>query len=190
MRSSPSEPVPDIQFHFTPWRVILPTDAKTPLPFGRCASILPGLIYPRSQGEVRLRSADPTEAPDIDPHYLEDPADLEHLLAGVKLSREIAATAPLASILGRELFPGPAVRSDDELRANIRASCNTIFHPTGTCRMGTDAASVVDPALRVRGLEGLRLADASILPRIIGGNTNAPVIMIAEKAADLMLDGV
>jgi len=187
VRASASSALPDIQFHFTPWRAILPTDAKTALPFGRYASILPGLIYPRSHGEVRLRSADPAEAPDIDPHYLEQAPDLEHLLAGVKLSREIAATAPLAGILGREVFPGPAVASDDQLRANIRASCNTIFHPTGTCRMGTGPLAVVDAELRVHGLQGLRIADASILPNIIGGNTNAPVIMIAEKAADLLL---
>ena len=190
VRSSPTAPIPDIQFHVTPWGLKLPTDAEASPPFGRFASILPGLIYPRSHGEVRLRSADPTAPPDIDPRYFTDPADLDHLVAGVRLTREIAGTGPLGGVLGREVFPGPAVTSDDALRANIRASCNTIFHPTGTCKMGTDPLAVVDPQLRVHGLQGLRVADASILPRIIGGNPNAPVIMIAEKAADLLLDAV
>ncbi len=185
VRSRPDAPLPDIQFHFTPWGVIAPTDDEVVPGFGRFATILPGLIYPRSHGEVRLRSADPAAPPVIDPRYFSDPADLDHLVAGVKLSREIAATAPLSSVLGREVYPGPEVRDDEAIRASVRATCNTIFHPTGTCRMGTDDASVVDPALRVRGLRGLRVADASILPRIVGGNTNAPVIMIAEKAAEL-----
>ncbi|CAN5922928.1 FAD-dependent oxidoreductase [soil metagenome] len=190
VRSSPSAPIPDIQFHVTPWGVGLPTDAKRDPVFGKFATILPGLIYPRSHGEVRLRSADPAAAPMIDPRYLQDPADLDHLVAGVKLTREIAATGALAALLGKEVFPGLSVASDEALRANVRASCNTIFHPTGTCRMGTDDGAVVDPDLRVRGLQGLRIADASVLPRIIGGNTNAPVIMIAEKAADLLLETV
>jgi choline dehydrogenase len=186
VKLSPAATVPDLQFHFVPWGVALPTDDALAMRFGRHASLLPSMIYPRSAGEVRLRSADPTQPPVIDPRYFSDPADLEVLVAGVKLSREIAATAPLAGVLGKELFPGPDVRTDDALRDAIRAHCNTIFHPTGTCKMGGDALAVVDPELRVRGLRGLRVADASIMPRIIGGNTNAPVIMIAEKAADLL----
>jgi choline dehydrogenase-like flavoprotein len=174
-----------VQFHFTPWGVNLPTDRGLIPAFGRYASILPGLIYPKSHGEIRLRSADPAQSPAIDPRYLSDPADLDHLVAGVKLSREIAATGPLAKLLGPEVFPGTGVTTDEQLRDNIRASCNTIFHPTGTCKMGTDPMAVVDPALRVHGLRGLRVADVSILPAIIGGNTNAPAIMIGEKAADL-----
>jgi choline dehydrogenase len=151
-------------------------------------TLMPGLIYPKSHGEITLRSADPTAAPLIDPRYFSDPADLEHLVAGVKLGREIAATAPFAELTGGEHFPGPSVQTDDELRAWIRLSVNTIFHPTGTCKMGPagDALAVVDPELRVHGLRGLRVADASVMPEIIGGNTNAPTIMIAEKAADLV----
>jgi choline dehydrogenase len=187
VRSRPDAPVPDVQFHFVPFKAVVPTDGPIAPGFGRFASLMPGLIYPRSHGEIRLRSADPAEPPAIDPRYFSDPADLDHLVAGVKLSREIAATGQLAKLLGKEVFPGPEAASDDQLRANIRATCNTIFHPTGTCRMGTDDASVVDPSLRVRGLRGLRVADASIMPRIIGGNTNAPTIMIAEKCADLAL---
>jgi choline dehydrogenase len=147
---------------------------------------MPSLIYPRSHGEIRLRSADPTAAPVIDPRYFSAREDLDLLVAGVKLSREIAATAPLAGMLGKEVFPGPDAKSDDDLRASIRKYCNTIFHPTGTCKMGTDALAVVDSELRVRGLRGLRVADASIMPTIVGGNTNAPTIMIAERCADLV----
>lgn len=187
VRSRPDAPLPDIQYHVAPWKVVVPTDDPIKPGFGRAVSILPGLIYPRSHGEIRLRSADPTAAPVIDPRYFSDPADLDHLVAGVKQAREIAATDPLAKLLGKETYPGPDVISDDAIRASVRATCNTIFHPTGTCRMGTDDASVVDPELRVRGLSGLRVADVSILPKIIGGNTNAPAIMIAEKCAELLL---
>jgi choline dehydrogenase-like flavoprotein len=105
---------------------------------------------------------------------------------GVRQSREIAATSPLSSYALREVHPGPDRTSDEALRAAVRGHVNTIFHPVGTCKMGTDDMAVVDPQLRVRGIEGLRVVDASIMPRIVGGNTNAPTIMIAEKAADLI----
>ena len=187
VKLTPDARVPDLQFHFTPWGVALPTDERLAMKFGRFATVLPSMIYPRSQGEIRLRSGNPAQAPAIDPRYFSDPADLETLVAGVKLSREIAATAPLSGLLGKEVFPGPDVTSDDAIRGAVRRYCNTIFHPTGTCKMGTDAMAVVDATLRVRGLQGLRVADASIMPRIIGGNTNAPTIMIAEKCADLAL---
>ncbi len=188
VRSAAGIPRPDHQFHVTPFGVTPPnTDERRPLPFGRFATICPGLIYPRSKGEIRLRSANPDDLPAIDPNYFSDPADLEHLVDGVELTRAIAATAPLAEVLGAERFPGPGVKTRDELRAAVRGSVNTIFHPVGTCRMGNDPLAVVDAELRVRGLDGLRVADASIMPRIIGGNTNAPVIMIAEKAAEMIL---
>jgi choline dehydrogenase len=186
VRHSADAPRPDDQFHFLPYGATPPnTDVERDLMWGRWATLMPGLIYPRSHGEITLRSNDPAAPPLIDPRYFSDPADLEHLVAGVKLAREIAATAPLTEHLGGAHFPGDNVRTDDELRAWIRLSVNTIFHPTGTCKMGNDPLAVVDPALRVRGMRGLRVADASIMPRIIGGNTNAPTIMIAEKAADL-----
>lgn len=170
----------------------IPFDRPLPLPWGCAVTIAPGLIYPKSSGEVRLASSDPATAPEIDPGYLRDAADLEHLVDGVKLSREIAATSPLASLLGAERTPGPGVTSDDELRAYVRATANTMFHPTGTCKMGPDDddLAVVDATLRVHGIRGLRVADASIMPRIVGGNTNAPCIMIGEKAADLALADV
>ncbi len=187
VKSRPDAPLPDVQFHFVPWGMNPPTDQPTKPPFGRFATIAPGLIYPRSHGELRLRSADPAEGPAIDPRYFQALEDLDHLVGGVELSREIAATGELAKLLGAERYPGPAASSRDQLRDAVRASCNTIFHQTGTCKMGTDAQAVVDPELRVRGLRGVRVADASVMPEIIGGNTNAPVIMIAEKCADLAL---
>ncbi len=187
VRSTPQQPRPDVQFHFVPWGVPEPnSDEERSPPSGRRLSILPGLIYPKSTGEIRLKSRDARDAPAIDPRYFSDDADLQHLLDGLRLSREIAATDPLRRFAERELFPGADVTSDEELRAAIRHSTNTIFHPVGTCKMGTDEMAVVDPELRVRGVEGLRVADASIMPRIIGGNTNAPAIMIAEKCADLI----
>jgi choline dehydrogenase len=188
VKTRPELPRPDLQFHAAPWGFFTPnTDEHRAPAMGRAVGIAPGLIYPKSVGEIRLRSADPTAAPAIDPRYFSDSADLEHLVTGFKLSREIMASAPVAGLLGAETFPGPGVKTDDDIRAFVRASANTIFHPTGTCKMGTDPLAVVDPELRVHGLQGLRVADASIMPRIIGGNTNAPTIMIAEKCADLCL---
>ncbi|MEP6860047.1 MAG: GMC family oxidoreductase N-terminal domain-containing protein [Deltaproteobacteria bacterium] len=187
VKHSADSPRPDNQFHFAAWGLTGPnSDVKRTDPFGRFCAIMPGLIYPRSQGQITLRDGDPASPPLIDPAYFSDPRDLDHMLAGVKLAREIAATEPLASLLEDEVFPGPTTTSDDDLRAWIRSSANTIFHPTGTCKMGTDPAAVVDPELRVHGLRNLRVADASVMPRIIGGNTNAPTIMIAERCADFM----
>ncbi len=188
IKQTPDAPRPDNQFHMTPWGLAEPnTDEKRPDPFGAFLSIIPGLIYPRSSGEITLKSADPTVAPLIDPRYFSDPRDLEHMVAGVKIAREIAATEPIAGELLGEKYPGPGVQTDEQIRAWIRQSVNTIFHPTGTCKMGTDRMAVVDPELRVHGLRNLRVADASVMPRIIGGNTNAPTIMIAERCADIML---
>jgi len=143
---------------------------------------------PKSRGQITLASADPADAPIIDPSYLGDPADLPQFVAGLRRVREIFAAKPLGDILGRELGPGPEAQTDEALGAYVRErGSGTIFHPVGTCKMGTDALAVVDPALRVRGLDGLRVVDASIMPTLIGGNTNAPTIMIAEKAASLIL---
>ena len=187
VKQTADAPRPNNQFHFAPWGLVGPnSDIKRGDPFGRFCSIMPGLIYPHSQGQITLRDADPTSAPLIDPAYFSDPRDLDHLVAGVKLAREIAATEPLASLLEDEVVPGKQASSDDDIRAWIRTSVNTIFHPTGTCKMGTDPAAVVDPELRVHGLRNLRVADASVMPRIIGGNTNAPTIMIAERCAAFM----
>jgi choline dehydrogenase-like flavoprotein len=152
------------------------------------------VLRPKSRGEVRLASADTREAPLIDPRFLSDPDDMNGMLAGFRAVKSIFAQRPLADLGGRELYSGN-IRgdgSDDEaVRALIRQHADTIYHPVGTCKMGSadDAMAVVDPELRVRGLTGLRVIDGSVMPTLIGGNTNAPIIMIAERAADLMRQG-
>lgn len=179
---------PNLQFHFVPWGLDAPnTDEARDPPVGRHFSILPSLIYPKSRGSIRLRSTDVRDAPRIDPRYFSEPDDLQLLLDGVKLSREIANAAPLSGFAGKEWSPGAEVNTDDELRAQIRSRVNTIFHPVGTCKMGNDDQAVVDPDLRVRGIAGLRVVDGAIMPTIVGGNTNAPIIMIAERAAERIL---
>ena len=120
-------------------------------------------------------------------NHLTDEADVAAMVSGIKIAREIAATAPLSGAIGREIYPGPAAGDDEAIAADLRSRVELLYHPVGTCRMGGDDASVVDPELRVRGVEGLRVVDASVMPTITRGNTNAPTIMIAEKAADLIL---
>ncbi|HVU04672.1 MAG TPA: GMC family oxidoreductase N-terminal domain-containing protein [Polyangiaceae bacterium] len=187
LKLSASSPRPDLQFHFASFGVDSPnTDVKRDVPVGRYFGLFPSLIYPKSRGHIRLRSNDPMQPPLIDPRYFSEPADLETLVQGVHLARDVARTDPLAQYRGPEFFPGPGVTTDDQIRASIRVRANTIFHPVGTCKMGVDEKAVVDAELRVRGVSGLRVVDASIMPTIVGGNTNAPTIMIAEKAADLI----
>ena len=142
---------------------------------------------PRSVGSVKIRSADPAQAPAIDPCYLSDPEDLRVLRTGLRLSREIFAQRPYDDFRGAEYAPGAAMQSDAELDAYIRATANTLYHPVGTCKMGVDELAVVDPQLRVRGIDALRVIDAAVMPMVTSGNTNFPVMMIAEKAADLIL---
>ena len=158
-----------------------------PFPLGHGFAISPVCLYPRSQGRLRLASADPLAAPRIDPNLLSDPSDIQPLLRGMRLSRQIFASAAFARYRATETEPGQAVQSDSALIDYIRAQAYTVHHPVSTCRMGTDPDAVVDSQLRVVGLEGLRVADASVFPSIIGGNTNAAVVMVAEKAADLIL---
>jgi choline dehydrogenase len=181
--------LPDTALYCVPYGIPPPNlDRDHGLFTGRHVAIRTNSFYPRSVGEIRLGSADPSAAPIIDPRYLSAPEDLEHLVATTRLVREIAATAPLAGLLEAEVWPGPEHESAEALRAYVRRNVGSGFHPTGTCKMGVDPEAVVDPELCVRGLRGLRVADASIMPRLIGGNTNAPAIMIAEKAADLILE--
>lgn len=144
-------------------------------------------LRPASRGRVTLASADPLAPPRIDPNYLGDPTDLEPLVRAVKIARAILDQSPLARHRRDELYPGPDVNSDEEIRAYVRARAETIYHPVGTCKMGHDDLAVVDDQLRVHDLEGLRVVDASIMPTLVGGNTNAPTTAIAEKAADLIL---
>ena len=188
VKSDASRTLPDIQFLSIPWAYPEPNDdgpADPVISKEHSFTILPGLIYPRSRGEVRLRTTDPFDSPDIDPQYCADDDDMKTLVRAFEMARDIAASKPLAPYLRGEATPGPGVKTDTEIRAAIRLYAKTIYHPVGTCRMGVDAAAVVDPQLRVRGIEGLRVADASIMPTIVGGNTNAPSIMIGEKAADI-----
>jgi choline dehydrogenase len=144
------------------------------------------LVDVHSRGSVRLRSADPTWAPSIDAGYLTDPRDLDALVCGVEKAREIAAVGPLASVLAGEWSPGAAAQGREALRAKVRETLESLYHPVSSCRMGTDDLAVVDPALRVHGIEALRVVDASVMPTLVRGNTTAPTIMIAERAADLI----
>ena len=137
-------------------------------------------------GSVRLSSADPMAAPLIDPNFLGDPDDLQRLVRGFKLMRKLMNQTALTDQGGRELDSSAAARTDAQIEAFIRDHADTIYHPVGTCRMGPGAMDVVDAELRVHGIEGLRVVDASIMPQLVSGNTNAPVIAIAEKAADLI----
>ena len=144
------------------------------------------LVRPVSRGRLRLASSDPESAPSIDPATYECTVDLETMIAAVRLNREIGSAAALRGWGARELYPGPAVDDDRTLIAYIREHTWTAFHQVGTCKMGVDADAVVDPRLRVRGIDGLRVADASIMPAVTSGNTNAPSVMIGEAAAALI----
>lgn len=178
---------PDLQILFAPWDSPEPNIDRAGRTSPGCHfSIAPTLLHPRSSGELRVRTSDPTDRVAIDPRYLSDPADIDCLVEGFRLARDISASAPLDSICLGEKSPGPAVKTKLQIEKSIRSRVNSLFHPTGTCRMGSDCDSVVDPTLRVRGLQGLRVADASIMPRIPSGNTNAPTMMIAEKCAELL----
>ncbi|MFT3849336.1 MAG: choline dehydrogenase [Propionivibrio sp.] len=187
-RSTPGEARPDLQFHFSPGKL---RDHARDLLFlcGEGYSLHVCNLRPKSRGEIRLTSADPFAPLAIHANYLTHPDDVEHMLRGFKLARRILGTSAFAPYRGVEIVPGDKVRSDDEIRAFIRAKAETIYHPIGTCKMGDfarDPLAVVDARLRVHGLQGLRVVDASIMPLLVGGNTNAPTVMIAEKAADMI----
>jgi choline dehydrogenase len=149
-------------------------------------SVRTGFLQPRSRGWVRLRSADPRDPPRIQFNLLEEPEDMDGMVRALALSRTIYAQSPMKELIGREALPGAGVRSDAEVREYLRRNAGHRSHPVGTCRMGTDEEAVVDTELRVRGIDGLRVADASVMPTLPSGNTNLPVMMIGEKAADLI----
>ena len=189
-RTDPALVAPDIQWHVLPVPYI---DGGLADPASRALSMLITLVSVGSRGKIRLRSADPRHKPLIDPSYLSDIDDLDPLIKAIGMAREIAVTKPLSKELKAELAPGPAVRTDADLREWARGNLSTIYHPVGTCAMGGDSrvaasklASVVDTQLRVRGVERLRVVDASVMPTVPRGNTNAPTIAIAERAADLI----
>lgn len=187
VRTDDDLPAPNLQFHNAPVYLLehglgAPDDDRT------FFTMMPTQIRPESTGTVRLASDDPREAPVIDPEYLTADGDIDPLVEGVKLAREIADTEPMDPYCGPEVEPGSNVTSEADIREFVRAHATTVYHPVGTCKMGGDRSAVVDEKLRVHGVDGLRVADASVMPRIVGGNTNAPTIAIAEKAADLILN--
>jgi choline dehydrogenase-like flavoprotein len=186
IRSSPDEALPDLQLHFVIGKLI---DHGRKPSFGHGYSCHVCLLRPKSRGALTLASADPLAAPLIDPNFLAERDDLVRLVRGFRIMRGILNQPALAGYRGRELPASAGAQGDAQIEEFIRGHADTIYHPVGTCRMGSGARDVVDAQLRVHGVQGLRVVDASIMPSIVGGNTNAPVIAIAEKAADLIRAG-
>ena len=184
VKLSSSSKTPDVQFHFAPvYSKSHGFDKRE-----ECAFTLYGtLLHPRSSGYIRLRCADPLTPPLIQPNFLSHEADLETLIASIRLCRQILQAKAFDRFRGEEIFPGAQVKQDPELAAYVRNTAETIYHPVGTCKMGNDPMAVVNSQLQVHGIQGLRVVDASIMPTIISGNTNAPTIMIAEKIANTLL---
>ncbi|MDU6242712.1 MAG: GMC family oxidoreductase N-terminal domain-containing protein, partial [Bradyrhizobium sp.] len=183
-KSDPRLASPDIQIHFIPFS----TDKmgeKLHAFSGFTASVCQ--LRPESRGSLRIRSADPAAAPEIRINYLASETDRRANIDGIRILRKILAAPALKPYVSDEAYPGSKIVSDDDILAYCRQTGSTIYHPTSTCRMGTDDLAVVDQRLRVRGIDGLRVVDASIMPDLVSGNTNAPVIMIAEKASDMIL---
>lgn len=184
LKSDPAEAVPDLQLHFVVGKLI---DHGRKTVWGHGYSCHVCLLRPRSEGRLRLDSKDPLAAPLIDPNFLADHDDLERMIRGFRLMRRILQQPALARHGGRELQRSAGAQTDLQIEAFLREHADTIYHPSGTCRMGPDPQdAVVDAQLRVHGLQGLRVVDASIMPRLVSGNTNAPTIMVAEKAAELI----
>ncbi|WP_042263121.1 GMC family oxidoreductase [Paraburkholderia heleia] len=184
-RSSPAVERPDIQFHMQPLSADKPGQGAHPFS-AFTASVCQ--LRPHSRGSVEIRSADPLQYPAIRANYLSDPRDHPVVIGGIRVARRIAAAPSLAPHIVSEFVPGERYQSDAELLDAARQFSQSIYHPAGTCKMGRDATAVVDERLRVHGLAALRVVDASIMPELVSGNTNAPVIMIAEKAADMILE--
>ena len=183
VRSRPGLPAADLQYHFAPAYF---NDNGFDEFDGHAFTLGPVLVTPKSRGWIKLRSADPADKPRILTGSLSEPEDVQALVAGMKIAREIAAAEPLAEAKGREIFPGDGVDTEDDLAADLRRRVELLYHPVGTCKMGSGDDAVVDAELRVRGIGNLRVADASVMPVIPGGNTNAATIMIGERAADLI----
>jgi len=191
IRTSPDLERPNLQLYFSPVSYIKAPPGKRPLmspdPYpGFLLSVSP--CRPASRGHLQIRSSDPFAAPAIHPSYFSGEGDMAEMLAGVRFIRRLAAAPAMAELIDEELQPGPSVQKEEDLIQDIRQRSGTVFHPVGTCRMGPNPAeAVVDAGLKVHGLAGLRVVDASIFPTITSGNTNAPTIMVGEKGADLIL---
>ncbi|AMO96788.1 GMC oxidoreductase family protein [Collimonas fungivorans] len=185
LKTRPDLPAPNLQLHFVVAGV---EDHARKLHLGHGFSCHVCLLRPQSKGEVSLRNTNPQDAPLIDPKFLDHPQDLEDMVDAFKMTRKLLEAPALAAYSTRDIRTADA-QSDEQIRAILRQHVDTVYHPVGTCKMGVDQAAVVDPTLRVRGIQGLRVVDASIMPTLIGGNTNAPTIMIAEKAVDLIRQG-
>jgi len=193
MKSRPELVAPDVQLHFMP-AMENTANLHLPNPFKKQKTetnhgftLRVGPVNPQSRGEITLRSADPNDAPKIQPNYLATEFDINTMIEGIRMAREVIAQPAFEEYRGAEIAPGADLQSPDDLTAWLRATAMTTFHPVGTCKMGTDKMAVVDDRLRVHGVEGLRVADASIMPIISSGNTNAPAIMIGEKCAEFIL---
>lgn len=190
VRSAADTPRPDLQYHCLPVTGDLEAaarGAKADLSAHPGLTIAPCVLRPESRGHVRIVSTDPAQPPQIVHGYLQEEADRRLTLRGMRLAREVAAAAPLAALVDAEAEPGAAAQSDEALLDFARRVGSTGYHPVGTCRMGSDDAAVVDPQLRVRGVAGLRVADASVMPTLISGNTHAACVMVGERAADFAL---
>ncbi|MFW5329942.1 GMC family oxidoreductase [Hydrogenophaga sp. ZJX-1] len=183
IKSAPDEAIPDLQLHFVVGKLV-DHGRKTVLGHGYSCHVC--LLRPKSRGTLRLASADPQVMPLIDPAFLKDPDDVARLVRGFKRMRELMQQPALARHGGRESRASALAQSDAQIEQFVRFHADTIYHPVGTCRMGQDAGAVVDARLRVHGVAGLRVVDASVMPSVVGGNTNAPVIMMAEKAVDMI----
>jgi choline dehydrogenase len=182
-KSDPGWPAPDLQIAFVhvPFNIIIGQGHPNSI------SILPGVVRPLSRGSVRITSSDPLVKPRVNPNYLGARSDRDRLAQGVRLARELFATKAFSEWVGDELMPGPDVgSSDDDLRDFVVANADSYHHQAGSCRMGLDELAVVDPELRVHGVEGLRIADASVMPAVPSGNCHAGIVMIAERCADFV----
>ncbi len=184
-RTRPELETPDVQFHFIRFSA---DEAGGTLHDYSGFTVSVCHLRPESRGSIHIRSADAKEPPAIQPNYLDTTGDRDTMVAGMQLARKIIAIPAMKSYVRREVLPGPDVNSDDEMLEYIREYGSTIFHPTSTCRMGQDDMAVVDERLRVRGVEALRVADASVMPTVVSGNTNASCVMIGEKAADMIVE--
>jgi choline dehydrogenase-like flavoprotein len=182
--SDRSEKTPDIQFHFLAGAGV--EEGVGSVPGGNGATCNSYHVRPRSRGYVKLASSDPRAAPIIDPNSFAEPYDLDRHIDGIKITQEVGRTNAMRKFVSAEHFPGPGVKSRKDYEEAARANARSSYHPVGTCKMGTDGMAVIDPLLRVRGIERLRVCDSSIMPEVVSSNTNAPTIAIAEKAADII----